>query len=135
MTPTRIALCLSSGPVDAVDALPAGARATAYPISGFDVPFGNTCTKGTITWYARSVRVQGEHRSVDSASCRATGAYALGADDKELGVDHSPYPVCGQSGNFGFIVSADVPGKASVVRVCLDGGATKVLACKRHGRP
>ncbi|MET9735435.1 hypothetical protein ABZZ79_33825 [Streptomyces sp. NPDC006458] len=38
----------------------ASAQATAYPTSPFDVTVGNTYTRGTITWYNRSVTVTGE---------------------------------------------------------------------------
>jgi hypothetical protein len=111
----------------------ASAQTADYPVSNFDVTFGNTYTRGTVTWYNRSVTVAGEHKSVDTASCRGTTAFTLDTNDKQLGVGASPNLVCGASEKFSFTVPADVPGGAAVVRVCLDDGYTYLL-CKRYGR-
>ncbi|WP_030355957.1 hypothetical protein [Streptomyces scopuliridis] len=117
----------------------ATAQTSAYPTSEFDVTFGNTYTRGTITWYNRSVTVAGEHKSVDPASCRGTTAFTLDSAGNELRKDYSLYNVCGKSDTFSIPVDADVPGGAAFVRVCLDDGATNgpvtYLLCKRYGRP
>ncbi len=110
------------------------AHATDYPVSNFDVTLGNTYTRGTITWYNRSVTVAGEHKSVDTASCRGTTAFTLDSADHELGRGYSPGIVCGTSQDFIFDVPADVSGGAAVVRVCLDDGSVdSFLLCKRYG--
>ncbi|MFE2038192.1 hypothetical protein ACFXBB_34150 [Streptomyces scopuliridis] len=117
----------------------ATAQTSAYPTSAFDVTLGNTYTRGTITWYNRSVTVAGEHKSVDPASCRGTTAFTLDSAGNELRKDYSLYNVCGKSDTFSIPVDANVPGGAAFVRVCLDDGAKSApvtyLLCKRYGRP
>ncbi|MGR4880499.1 hypothetical protein ACIPUC_13820 [Streptomyces sp. LARHCF249] len=119
----------------------AGAQTAAYPTTDFDVTVGNTWTKGTITWYNRSVVVTGTHKSVSSAGpayCRRTWAYTYNAADTvklgSAGSDSSD-TACGTSKNFSFAVPADVPGGAGLVRVCLDDGNLKDLLCHPYRRP
>ncbi|MGX1885797.1 hypothetical protein [Streptomyces sp. NPDC055287] len=117
----------------------ATAQASAYPTSTFDVTLGNTYTRGTITWYARSVTVTGEHKSVDGFSCRGTSVFTLNNANVELDRNYSAN-VCGTSAKFTVPVEADVPGGAAVVRICLDDGSFDAgnityLLCKRYGRP
>ncbi|MFE6808604.1 hypothetical protein ACFVEN_44175 [Streptomyces sp. NPDC057681] len=114
------------------------ASATDYPVSAFDVTYGQTYTRGTITWYGRSVVVSGEDKSVDVNSCRGTTAFTLDAGNAQMGVGESD-AVCGASDFIYFSVPADAPGGAAVVRVCLDNGGTEgnvvYLKCVRYGHP
>ncbi|MFJ8082959.1 hypothetical protein ACIQ6Y_20410 [Streptomyces sp. NPDC096205] len=116
----------------------ATAQTSAYPTSAFDVTVGNTYTRGTITWYNRSVTVTGEHKSVDASSCRGTSVFTLNSAGVELSRAYSD-SVCGRSETFSIPVDADVPGGAAVVRVCLDDGNPPewitYFECKRYGRP
>ncbi|MFD7532680.1 MULTISPECIES: hypothetical protein [unclassified Streptomyces] len=114
----------------------ATAQASAYPTSTFDVTVGNTYTRGTITWYNRSVTVTGEQKSVDGFSCRGTSVFTLDSADVELSRDFSA-SVCGMSSKFTVPVDANVPGGAAVVRICLDDGGSPAtyFLCKRYGHP
>jgi hypothetical protein len=40
----------------------ADAQTAAYPTSHFDVTYGNTHTRSTLTWYNRSIGVSGIHK-------------------------------------------------------------------------
>ncbi|GAA4632492.1 hypothetical protein GCM10023196_066170 [Actinoallomurus vinaceus] len=114
------------------------AGAADYPVSTFDVTVGNTYTRGTITWYNRSVVVAGEHKSVDQNYCRGTSAFALAANGEELARGYSDDNVCGTSAKFSFTVTTYAPGGPAIVRVCLDDGAktppVTYLRCERYGR-
>ncbi|MFJ3903718.1 hypothetical protein [Streptomyces sp. NPDC090025] len=112
------------------------ATASATATSTFDVTYGNTYTRGTITWYNRSVRVAGEHKSVDAGSCRGTTAFLLDSGSADVGHASSPEIVCGASGDFGFPVSTDRAG-VNVVRICLEDGAPEptYYKCVRYSRP
>ncbi|MFD3325549.1 hypothetical protein [Streptomyces sp. NPDC058701] len=117
----------------------AGAQtSTAYPTSDFTINFGATWTRGTVTWYNRSVRVVGQHRSAvgDSpVTCRTTWAYALQGNRAVIGMGGG-YPIaCGTITPYDFAVPADKPGGAAYVRVCLDDGNLKDLACQLIPRP
>lgn len=104
--------------------------------TAFDLTVGNTYTRGTITWYNRSVNVSGEDKSVDGVNCRGTSVFTLTNAKAQLGYGSSA-SVCGRSASFSVSVKADVPGGAAVVRICLDDGehpATYYL-CKLYGRP
>ncbi|MGC0334852.1 hypothetical protein RKD23_007842 [Streptomyces sp. SAI-170] len=115
----------------------ADAATTAYPTSTFDVTYGQTYTRGTITWYNRSVTISGEHKSVSTENCRGTTGFTLNSADHEISHVSSDDVACGESKTFSFNVPADVEGGAAVVRVCLDDGNiepyTTYLACKRYG--
>ncbi|MFF1691245.1 MULTISPECIES: hypothetical protein [unclassified Streptomyces] len=112
----------------------------ANPVTKFNITVGNTYTKGTITWYNRSITVTGEHKSVDPASCRGTTAFPLDAAGNELNIAPSPSAACGDSEGFGFTTSVSAPGGAATVRICLDYRATssdfpsQYLKCSRYGR-
>ena len=115
----------------------ASAQASAYPTTTFDVTVGNTYTRGTITWYDRSVTVTGEDKSVDGFSCRGTTAFTLNSARDQLDYNFSA-SVCGMSAPFTIPVEADVPGGAAVVRICLDDGGTyppTYYLCKLYGHP
>ncbi|MDT7843312.1 hypothetical protein [Streptomyces justiciae] len=121
----------------------AGAQASAYPTTAYaPVTVGNTWTKGTITWYNRSVAVVGTHKSVSAAGpayCRRTWAYTYDANGARLGSAGSVAAdtACGTTKNFSsFVVPADVVGGAAFVRVCLDDGNLTDLLCSRpYARP
>ncbi|MEU4360122.1 hypothetical protein [Streptomyces virginiae] len=114
------------------------ATASDYPTSDFNIDFGATWTRGTVTWYNRSVRLVGYHRSAvrDSAlTCRTTYAYTLQGDRAVIG-QGGGYPIaCGAVASYNFVVPADQPGGAAYVRVCLDDGNLKDLECLRIPRP
>lgn len=117
----------------------AGAQtATAYPTSDFNINFGATWTRGTVTWYNRSVRVVGQHRSAVSdgaVTCRTTWAYSLQNNRAVIGQGGGSPIACGTIASYDFVVPADQPGGAAYVRVCLDDGNLKDLACKLIARP
>ncbi|GHH86420.1 hypothetical protein GCM10018793_58240 [Streptomyces sulfonofaciens] len=114
------------------------AEAQTSAAYAFHVPNGNTWTDGTVTFYNRSVLVEGVHKSVDATSmetCRATYAYTLDINSHELGRNGSDTAdtACGNSRSFSFTVPADVAGGAAFVRICLDDGYYKDLTCLRYG--
>ncbi|MEU2236789.1 hypothetical protein ACH4A8_22615 [Streptomyces vietnamensis] len=94
------------------------AAASTYPTSDFNVPYGQTYTKGTITWYNRAVGIEGEQKSVSSTSCRRTLVDTFTANGVYLDT-RSSSPVCGQSAKISFSVPADVAGGAGRVNVYL----------------
>ncbi|MFE7588822.1 helix-turn-helix domain-containing protein [Kitasatospora sp. NPDC057512] len=115
---------------------PAAAPPAAFPTTDFDIIYGNTSTKGTLTWYNRSVGLSGQGKSEDSAGCRGTTATSYSASGSELGSIHTGI-VCGASENYNVAIPADVAGGASTVRICLDDGATPpaMLKCQDSRRP
>jgi hypothetical protein len=124
----------------AAGAQPATTTATAadYPTSPVNITFGATWTRGTVTWYNRSVRVVGQHRSAvagSAISCRTTWAYTLQADRAVIGQGGGDPIACGTIEPYNFVVPADQPGGAAYVRVCLDDGNLKDLACQLIARP
>lgn len=86
------------------------AQSSAYPVSGFDVTYGNTYTRGTVTWYNQSFGVAGEHKSVSATSCRGTTVFALDSAGHEVGTFASEQNVCGRSATFGFTLNVHLPG-------------------------
>ncbi|MGW3698718.1 hypothetical protein ACWECR_39445 [Streptomyces sp. NPDC005056] len=117
----------------------ASAQPAAYPTTPFNVAVTNTYTTGTLTWYGRSVLVEGVHKSADQENCRGTTAFTLDAGNGQLGVGYSNTRSCaGEVVPFSFTVPADVPGGAAVVRVCLDDGSAPpptYFKCVRYGHP
>ncbi|MDQ0904521.1 hypothetical protein QFZ22_000506 [Streptomyces canus] len=112
----------------------AGAQTDASLPTTFNVPVGNTWTKGTVTWFARSVEVVGTHKSVSAAGdayCRRTWAYTYDSHDNKIGSagSASSDTACGNTKSYRFTVPADVYGGATFVRVCLDDGNYKDLLC------
>ncbi|MGW7079840.1 hypothetical protein [Streptomyces sp. NPDC054866] len=102
----------------------------------FHVPVGNTWTDGTVTWYNRSVEVEGTHKSVSTAGeayCRRTWAYTYDTHHNKIGSagSDSSDTACGNTKSYRFTVPADVVGGAAYVRVCLDDGNLKDLLCTR----
>ncbi|MFJ8666329.1 hypothetical protein [Streptomyces sp. NPDC093600] len=112
----------------------AGAQTAAGLPTPFHVAVGNTWTKGTVTWYNRSIEVTGTHKSVSTAGeayCRRTWAYTYDAHENKIGSAGSVLSetACGNTKSYRFSVPADVVGGAAFVRVCLDDGNLKDLLC------
>ncbi|MEU6986417.1 hypothetical protein ABZ946_23785 [Streptomyces sp. NPDC046324] len=100
-------------------ALPATSAAAAEaPPYTFDASFGQTYTRGKVTWYNRSVAIEGEQKSVSPTSCRRTLVDTFTARGVWL-ASRSSSPVCGQSAKIAFSVPADVAGGAGRVTVYL----------------
>ncbi|MEU7110794.1 hypothetical protein [Streptomyces sp. NPDC046182] len=108
-------MSLTAGLLFAVPATTAAAEAPPYT---FDASFGQTCTRGTVTWYNRSVAIEGEQKSVSPTSCRRTLVDIFTARGAWLS-SRSSSPVCGQSAKISFSVPADVAGGAGRVTVHL----------------
>lgn len=117
----RVRLTVAAGAA----ALSTAMLVTVPNASAAAAPVGNTCTKATITWFNRSIRVVGEHTSVSAASCRGTTAFPLAADSRELGVWPTATGVCGASEGFVFTEYVYAPGGAASIRICLDHRSTK----------
>ncbi|MGW7381115.1 hypothetical protein [Streptomyces sp. NPDC054794] len=104
--------------------LPVGhSNAATYPTSEYAVPFGQTYTKGTLTWYNRSVQLTEEHKSVSASSCRLTYAVAYRSDGGPNTTrlsERTTKPVCGKSIAISVAVPADVVGGADFLYICLD---------------
>ncbi|MEV7416054.1 hypothetical protein [Streptomyces sp. NPDC089919] len=133
----RLAAVVGTAVLSAGLLVNAPAAHAADPTTTFDVTYGNTYTRGTITWHNRSVSVAGVQKSVSSSSCRGTTAFTLDARNKKLALAFTSR-TCGTSEKFpAFVVPADVPGGAAVVRICLDDGKIPATfyKCKRYGRP
>ncbi|MFF2331189.1 MULTISPECIES: hypothetical protein [unclassified Streptomyces] len=118
--------------------LPVGhANAAAYPTSDYAVPYGQTYTKGKLTWYNRSVQLTGEQKSVSTSSCRLTYIAAFRSDggpDYTRLSERTTKPVCGKSIGISVNVPADVVGGADFVYICLDT-TTAHLNCLTFDRP
>jgi hypothetical protein len=110
------------------------AHATTYPKTSFNVTWGNTYTKGTLTWYNRSVGLTGWDRSVSTTDCRVTRAYTYDSNWKLLGSAHSSV-VCNASALFSFTVPANVVGGARHVKICLAKGSYVNVKCTSYARP
>lgn len=118
----------------------ANAQAADYPDSPFRVEVGNTWTAGKLTWYNRSVLVEGTHKSVSSAGreyCRLTWGRTYDADRALVGTKGSDPSdtACGTTRTFSFVVPADIVGGARLVRICLDDGNYEDLLCAPYRRP
>ncbi|WP_410652041.1 hypothetical protein [Amycolatopsis sp. cmx-4-54] len=100
-------------------ATPATAAVTAYPTSSFAIVVGASYYKGTVTWYNRSVGVDGAFKA---SGCRRIYAEAR-AGSAWLGWQSSS-TWCDESGPAHLTVSADA-----------DGGANKVYVWMTTGNP
>ncbi|MDR3081112.1 MAG: hypothetical protein LBV60_09325 [Streptomyces sp.] len=121
---------LAVAPVTAVSA-------ATYPTSSYAVPYGQTYTKGKLTWYNRSVVLTGEQKSVSSSSCRLTYIAAYRADGGPNYTrlsERTTKPVCGASRAISVTVPADVVGGADYVYICLDTPSAH-LNCLTFDRP
>ncbi|MFI0090727.1 hypothetical protein [Streptomyces bobili] len=132
------AVALTGGAI--LGAPAANAQAVDYPDSSFRVEVGNTWTTGKLTWYNRSVLVEGTHKSVSSAGrayCRLTWGRTYDADRALVGSKGSDPSdmACGTTRTFSFVVPADILGGARLVRICLDDGNYEDLLCAPYWRP
>lgn len=101
---------------------------TAYLTRPFNAEYGNTYTRGQVTFYNRSVLVAGQHKAVGSSGCRYTLARALTASGVLLGTKRTPSIVCDSFADFSFTMPADVPGGAARVDVSLvHAGTNRIL--------
>ncbi|MCF3130449.1 hypothetical protein [Streptomyces olivochromogenes] len=118
--------------------LPVGhSNAATYPTSEYAVPFGQTYTKGTLTWYNRSVQLTGEQKSVSTSSCRLTYVAAYRSDGGPNTTrlsERTTKPVCGKSIAISVAVPADVVGGADFLYICLDD-LRNHLNCLTFNRP
>lgn len=109
----------------------AGAQTTAYPTTAFDVTYGASYARGTLTWANRSVGANGTLRAV---GCRRAwfGTYTA----SENGLDaRSTSTQCDATYTIKTTVPADVPGGAAFVIVCVDDANASPLKCLRYNRP
>jgi hypothetical protein len=92
---------------------PAQAAETAYPTAPYNAPYGATYSKGTITFYNRSVQVKGTLRALSSSGCRQTIVKTY-SGSRELARQYGPSSCNG-------VVPVDMPVSADT-----GGGATSV---------
>ncbi|WP_407838629.1 hypothetical protein ACE1OC_23305 [Streptomyces sp. DSM 116496] len=109
----------------------ASAQTTAYPTTPFDVTYGASYVRGTLTWYNRSVGVEGTLRAV---GCRRAWFGAYSASHSQLDVK-STSTKCDVTYPIKTLLNADVPGGAAYVIVCLDDANANPLKCERYYRP
>ncbi len=107
----------------------AGAAHAAYPTNSFSVSYGQTYTKGSVTWYNRSLNVSGSDKA-QPGECRSTQAFSYAGDgtllDSSSGDDGWVCVAPGgsaTSNGYSFTISANVPGGASYVVVELLGSS------------
>ncbi|WP_190016401.1 hypothetical protein [Streptomyces lucensis] len=112
----------------------AGAQTAAYPTTPITgVSYGASYISGTLTWYNRSVGVDGELRAV---GCRRAWVGAYDASGIRLGAK-STSTKCDVTYSLNDFpaVPADVPGGAAYVVVCLDDATASPLDCETFYRP
>ncbi|MFG3370312.1 hypothetical protein ACGF0K_35835 [Streptomyces sp. NPDC048156] len=130
----RTHLAATIGTVVLAATAPAGApaaQAQVTPAKPFHVAVGNTWTDGTVTFYKRSVLVEGVHKSASAAgnlTCRTTQATTVNAAGP-ISSKRSGDIACGNTKSFSFSVPADQPGAATAVDVCLTDANTTELKC------
>ncbi|MEU6848924.1 hypothetical protein ABZ901_03180 [Actinacidiphila alni] len=106
----------------------------------YRLEYGNTWSDGTITFYNRAVTIAGAHRSVSGVNLEAARD-TLGETIDSAGrwMDRNGNPLSQEAmaatKNFGFSISANAPGGAAKVRVCLTDGFQKRLKCQLVTRP
>jgi hypothetical protein len=93
------------------------AEAATYPRSTFRVTYGNTYTTGTVTFYNRTVVVEGEQKATSSSGCRKTTGITV-AGREQLGQNEWAW-TCSGSVKFSFTVPANRAGGANQVWVTL----------------
>ena len=110
----------------------AGAQTAAYPTSPFYVDDGQgSYASGTLTWYNRSVGVDGTRRA---RACRRAWFGAYGASGKELDTK-STGTKCNTTYPLKTGLVADVPGGATYVIVCIDNEYAQPINCVQVDRP
>ncbi|WP_406131585.1 hypothetical protein [Streptomyces sp. NBC_00989] len=109
----------------------AGAQTAAYPTTTFDVTYGASYARGTLTWYNRSVGVDGTLRAV---GCRRAwiGTYTASASELDA---RSTSTQCDATYPIVTTVPADVPGGAGIVVVCVADANANPLKCMGYSRP
>ncbi|MFF1381304.1 hypothetical protein [Streptomyces sp. NPDC058308] len=109
----------------------AGAQTAAYPVTPFDVTSGGGHLRGTLTWYDRSVGVDGTLRAV---GCHSAWFGAYGASGQELG-SWGTGTQCDVTFPFKAAIPANAPGGAAYVRVCIADVNVNSSKCVRYNRP
>jgi hypothetical protein len=121
----------------------APAAAATYPTSNIGPAYkgpsyGATWARGTITWYNRSVGIDGELRTVSSSDCRRLYAITQNSLGATMAV-RSTSLKCGVAvHDVPMTVPADGSGGAAFVQFCLDddNGDDFYLTCsERYPRP
>ncbi|MGW3635378.1 hypothetical protein ACWD7F_35460 [Streptomyces sp. NPDC005122] len=109
----------------------ASAQTAAYPTTAFDVTYGASYARGTLTWYNRSVGADGTLRAV---GCRRAwfGTYTASANWLDA---RSTSTQCDVTYPIKATVPADVPGGAAFVIVCVDDANANPLKCVQYNRP
>ncbi|RVU28118.1 hypothetical protein EOT10_07635 [Streptomyces antnestii] len=111
--------------------------AASYPTSKYKVAFGQTYTKGSLSWYGRSVLLKGEQKSVSKSSCRLTYVAAFRSDGGPNYTrlsERTTKPVCGRSRSISVTLPANVAGGADFVFICLDN-IPNHQRCETFDRP
>jgi hypothetical protein len=106
-------------------AAPAGAApagVASYPTSTFDITYGASYYRGTLTWYNRSVGVTGTFRAV---ACRRVYGVAW-ANNVELDY-RSSSTWCDTVGTATIPLAADQPGGANITWIYMTDGAGTFL--------
>ncbi len=109
----------------------AGAQTAAYSTTPFDVTFGASYLRGTLTWYNRSVGADGTLRAV---GCYRAWFGTYGASGEELGAWDTGIK-CDGTYPFRIGIPADAPRGAAYVRVCIDDVTAHSSHCGRYNRP
>ena len=133
----RFAACTAAAAALVSFALPTStASADTYYQTYFNVASGAIYTTGYITWYNRSVKIEGSDRA-EAGECRETDGYTLTSSNvvlDDFGGALNCAPTSGpQNLAFSFSVQANVPGGAAYVRICLTDGTNG--PCQRYERP
>jgi hypothetical protein len=103
----------------------APAHAAAYPVSTFTIPYGASYFNGTVTWYNRSVGIDGAFKA---GNCRRAYGEARTAGTSLSGGSTSTW--CNKSGPVTMGLDANVTGGATVTWVYL----TDELGNYLHGQ-
>ncbi|CCK24695.1 putative secreted protein [Streptomyces davaonensis JCM 4913] len=134
---TRLATAAGAAVLTAATVLgapAAGAQTAAYPTTPITgVSYGASYVSGTLTWYNRSVGVDGALRAV---GCRRAWVGTYDASGSLLGA-RSTSTKCDVTYSLDDFpsVPADVPGGAAYVVVCLDDASASPLDCEPFYRP
>lgn len=132
---THFAAALGSVALTAGTLLVAPAPAVAQTpasVREFNVPDGvGSYARGTLTWSNRWVGVEGTLRAVD---CRRAWFGAYDASHNKLD-DASTGTKCNTTYPLNADLSANKPGGAAYVIVCIDDANANPLNCVRYNRP
>lgn len=96
------------------------ATAATSATTEYYVSYGNTYTRGVLTWNNRSVTLDGYQQALSSSGCRTTTLYTLDSHGGELG--HATSKVtCNAVEKITFSAPANVRGGAASATVCFGG--------------